>query len=498
MGTQSKHERVDEGGPAAPTATVRTRVLRGVMWSYGSLAGGRVLALATTAVLAHILLPRQFGLVAVALIFTTALDSLRDLGLNEALVVAPKAEYATQADTAFCTTVLIGIALALLVGALSPAVAGFFHQPQLFALLAVLGLNVPLRAAGLTHYALAQRRLDFRSRTLAELAEVVARGLVGVPLALLGLGPWSLVLGYLSGTLAWTILIWVLVTWRPSLHVRRSDLSVLLRFGRGVTIVGVIGGAMSYIDNFFVGRVLGAAALGVYSLGYRLPEMLIVDGFSAAGVVLFPAFARLNGPALRDAVLTTSRYAMLFGLPVAVLAITLAQPLVLALFGPRWRDAVPVIQLLSIGFAAGPLGQVIGAAFMATRRVDVMVKLAVPQGLLLLALVAVVVSHGIVAVAGCQAAVRVIVVAAGMVVSTRVLGLRTRELWSVTWPAMIAAGGMAAVIVPVERAIVSPWVALVTSVALGGTVYVGLAWLLARDAVSSLWTLARGARVPVG
>lgn len=466
--------------------------MRGLAWSYGSLVGVRLLVLASTAVLARLLSPREFGLVALALIFTSVLDAVRDLGVNQALVVATDDEVGAQAQTAFSFTILIGAGLALVVAALSPLAAAFFDQPALLALLAVLGLNLPLRSLGLTHYALAQRRLDFRSRTISELVEVVARGGVGIALALAGRGAWSLVLGYLAGTLAWTCAVYALVDWRPSLRLRRSELAPLMGFGGALTVVGLIGVAMSYVDNLFVGRVLGPAALGVYVLGFRLSEMLIVDLMAAAGLVLFPAFALLDRPAIAGAVIAASRYAMLLGLPVAAAMFVLADPLVVAVFGRRWHDAVPVVRILSLGFVGWPLGQMAGNAYQATRRVDVMAKLAVPQGLLLVALLAIFVSHGLAAVAACQAGVRMLFVAIGVFVSTRVLALRARDLLDALWPALAATGGMVAAIVPVELAIGSPWPRLLAGCAVGGAAYCGLAWLLAGDAVRGLWTLVRG------
>ena len=477
--------------PAGATAGVGARAIRGVVWSYVSLAGVRLLVLVWTAVLARLLAPREFGLVALALIFTTIFDAVRDVGVNQALVVAGRDDVDRQAQTAFRFSLLLALGLAAAAAAVSPSAAHFFHQPQLLALLAVLGLNLPLRSLGLTHYSLAQRNLDFRSRTVAELAEVLVRGAVGITLAAGGSGPWSLVLGYLAGTATWSAALWLLVDWRPSPRAPRAPLPPLMRFGGALTGVSFIGVVMSYADNFFVGRVLGTAALGLYTLGYRLPEMLVVEVAAAAGLVMFPAFALLEGAALRRALIATSRYSMLIMLPLAVALFTLAHPLVLALFGPRWLGAVPVVRILSIAFMTGPTGQVSGNAFMATRRVDVMLKLAIPQGILLIVLLAIFGHHGIAAVAGCQAVVRSLFALIGLYVSTRVLGLRASELWSASWPAIAASAGMAAVMVPLERAIHAPWGALVACGVLGGATYAALAWLFARDALRDLWALAR-------
>ena len=476
---------------AGGTPRVSVRVFRGVLWSYASLVGVRVLGLVSTAVLAHLLSPRDFGLVALALIATAALDALRDLGVNDALVVAPVDDLAAQADTAFSFTVLASAALAVLVGALSPIAAEFFRQPRLLPLLALLGLNLPLRSIGDTHYALAQRDLDFRSRTAADVGEVVVRGIIGIGLALAGLGPWSLVLGYLGGTAVWTTVLWGLVRWRPALRLHRNQLPPLIRFGGALTIVRIIGTAMSYIDNLFVGRVLGAAALGWYSLGFRLPEMLIADVISAAGLVLFPGFAMLDAQALRRGMVAAMRYGFLLAVPIGVALIALAHPLVLALFGARWRAAIPVVQILAIGFFASPVAQVTGSAYMARKRIDVMLMMAVPQGILLVALIAIFVDRGIAAVAACQAGARLAFTPINLYVARRVLGLPMSGVWRAAWPPIAAAAGMAAVIVPLEHAISSPWPALLVSAAAGAAVYIGLAWVFAGDALSSIWAVAR-------
>jgi hypothetical protein len=109
----------------------------------------------------------------------------------------------------------------------------------------------------------------------------------------------------------------------------------------------------------------------------------------------------------------------------------------------------------------------------------------------LVALIAVFVHDGIVAVAACQAAARIAFVPIGLYVSRRVLGLQLRGLWDAAWPAALAAAVMAAAIVPIEHAIASPWPSLIVGLAAGGTVYTGLAWLLAGDSLTSLWGLAR-------
>jgi O-antigen/teichoic acid export membrane protein len=319
----------------------------------------------------------------------------------------------------------------------------------------------------------------------------VVRATVGITLAVVGLGAWSLVLGYVAGTLAWDAGLWASVAWHPSRRPRLGRVPALFRFGGGVTVIGVIGIGMSYVDNLFVGRVLGPVALGLYSLGYRVPDVTLGSAYGMATTVLFPAYATLEREPMQAAVVTSFRYALLLGLPFTVGLIALADPMVHALFGSKWSDAAPVMQLIGLTYVGAPL-RVMSSAYYALRRVDVQVKLAITQGVLLVALLAVFVDHGIVAVAGCQLGTRGLYVPIGLVVAVRVLGLRWRDLWAAAWPALAAGAGMAAVLFPLERFVESPWAALALGSLLGAATYLGLVRILAPGALPELRRLASG------
>src|SRR5436190_2847605 len=268
-----------------------TRTARGMLWAFGSYAGGRMLVLLATAVLARLLTPSDFGLVALALTFIGLLDSLSTFGLGEALVVQKDEELAERADTAFLWSIGFGFTVSAAIAACSPLIARFFDEPQLVGIASALGANLFLRSLGITHYALAQRSLNFRARTVAEFADVIVRGIAGIALALAGFGAWSLVLGYLIGTISMNIAVWALLPWRPRLTSRREHLPHLLRFGGTLSLVSLLAAIGNTIDNVFVGRVLGPTALGFYAIAFMVPNLTTVNLPVIAQKVLFPAFA---------------------------------------------------------------------------------------------------------------------------------------------------------------------------------------------------------------
>ena len=328
--------------------SIGTRTLRGVLWGYGSFTGGRALSLIATAILARVLVPEDFGLVAIALTFLALLDGATDFGLSQALITQDDDVVEERAETVFVSSVALGLLASAVIAALGPLAASFFDEPDLAAIAPVLGLNFFLRSLGSTHYAIAQRDLDFRTRTIAEFAEVFIRGAAGIALALAGFGAWSLVLGYLAGSIALDIVIWSLVSWRPKFKPRLSHLRSMVGFGGTISGVTFIAALISNMDYLFIGRVLGTGALGLYTLGFRLPELLIINLSVVASVVLFPAFSSMDRESLSRAYLVAFRYVSIVALPTAVVLAVLARPLILALFGDQWVDSIVPMQLLTL------------------------------------------------------------------------------------------------------------------------------------------------------
>ena len=484
-------------GPADATATPSTlasRTLRGTAWAYGSYAGGQAVVLVSTAILARLLSPGEFGLVALAIVFITLLDTVADLGLSPALVISTEAQLRERANTVFGVTVGLGVALSAVTAAAAPLIAAFFDAPEVTPLLAVLGLNFLLRSLGATHYALAQKRIDFRSRTIAELAGVVARAATGIGLALAGAGAWSLVAGYLAGTCALTVALWVLVPWRPSQLPSRAQLPQMLGFGSKLTAVDVLAAVISQVDYIFVGRVLGTHALGLYTLGFRLPELLIISLAVVAGRVLFPALAAVSRDALGGAFLVSVRYAAVVAFPLAAGLAALAEPFVLAAFGEAWEGSIDSMRVLSLYGLGVAIGIPAGTAYKATGQAGILLKLAIPRTALAVGSIALFVDEGIVAVAACQAAVAILFAFIGLTIASRMLAVAPARLVSALWPPLVAAAGAGAAAFFVAEAMPSPWAALLAGIPAAAIGYVALLWLFARDVVHDLRRRIAGAR----
>ncbi len=471
-----------------------TRTLRGMIWAYSSYIGGRMMTLVATAILARLLTPNEFGLVALAIAFMLLLETLSDLGVSQALVVVSEDEELEYAETVFVWSIGIGVTFSAITAALSPLVATFFDEPELGGLLAVIGLRFFIRSLGVTHFALAQKWIDFRSRTAAQLGDVLTRGVAQIAFAIAGFGAWSLVLGYLIGNCVWVVVMWTMVRWRPKLQPNRAYLRSMLTFGSKITGVNVLTAVETSMDKFFIGRVLAASQLGLYTLAFRLPELLIQNLSVVAGQVLFPAFATVERERLGRAFSLAFRYTLMVALPMAAGLAVLADPLILALFGDQWADAAPAMRVLTLYALAIAISIPGGTVLKVTNRAGVLLVVSIPEAILLVVALVMFTDNGIVAVAGCMAAVMGLTALVTTVIGMRIIGTGARAVWEASWAPLLATAGMAAVLLPIEHAISNSWLAILAGGVAGGLTYLGLLFLLARDSLLKLrdTALARG------
>jgi O-antigen/teichoic acid export membrane protein len=323
---------------------------RGVFWSIATSAASKAVAVASTLILARMLGREAFGVAAYALTFTSLLEVLRGLGIGQALIFFPRDDRRTQ--TAFWLLVANGVLLAAVVLAVAPAAGVFFRDPRAPGVLRPLALYFPLLAVGQVFDIELRKDLRFGRRFGPELARSLAKAVVGVGLAALGAGYWSLVVAHVAGSAAFTAALWAVVPWRPRLVFDRAEAGRLYHYGKHLVVVSLLVVVALRADQLVIGRYLGPAALGVYTIALALPALLF-QGSAGLSQVLFPAYARLErDPArLRRAALRTLRLAAAVFVPAGVGIGLLAEPLILVGFGPQWREAIALLPWMG-GWAA--------------------------------------------------------------------------------------------------------------------------------------------------
>ena len=431
----------------------------GVAWQALSFFAGKVLVLAATVILARLLAPNDFGVVAIALVFITYADVVTDLGVAQALGFLPLERHRTDAAVMVCLAVSGAFVVLAMLAA--PLATSFFGHPEVTGMFRVLSLSLLLRATGQVPDALLRKRLHFRPRTIAELSRGLAQGAISVALAIMSFGPWAIVDGYLVGCVVWSALLWRFAGYRPSRafwRLRGAGLRPLLAFGLPAAGTALLLCLVFNVDYLIVGRLLGARALAYYTLGFRIPELVIISAFNVMSVVAFPLFShvRENTEQMRGGYLFGLRLQAIYGVAAGVGMAMAAPMMVHVVFGPQWGPTIVPLQALALYAAFRSLGLGPHDAFRGIGRPDLLVKLSVLRLAVVAPALLIGAKFGINGVAWAQTAAALPLALIMQAVASNVLGIRLSEIARALRPALMVSLGVTMAMAPVRFWLVAP------------------------------------------
>lgn len=372
----------------AETTNLWRSVVGGALWVYASFALGKLAVFATTVMLARLLTAEQFGLVGYALLVVACVDVIKDLGIGSALIAySGSGDPRSVRSTAFALSVASGAVLAGLIVVAAPLVGWFFGEAEAISLTQVMAIGIAVSGLGRTHEALLQKELSFGRKLIPDLGQSIVKGLVSIWLASAGFGAWSIAWGQVAGVCASTLLSWVVYPWIPNSAMRLGIARELAGFGSQLMAVNFVAALLLNTDYIIVGRLLGPEALGLYTLAFKLPDLLLVNLCWVLSRVLFPFFSRLVGDraSLRVAYLAAFRFVSIVAIPLGLGLAATAPSVVLVLFGPQWAAAVLTMQILAVystlhalSFHAGDVLKAVGRGGLLVRLSLVSMVLAVP------------------------------------------------------------------------------------------------------------------------
>jgi len=333
------------------------KAIRGIPWTFLTLAGSRLIQIGATVVLARLLVPEDFGLVALALTISIFLGLVASLGLGGVYVVRRDLDEREQ-GTYLTMFLAMGAGFAVLMAALSPLAARAFAEPRLDEI--VLGLAVMVFFSGGLNWfyeALMQRELEFRNRFAAQMVQAVTYAGTGIVLAVLGAGVWSLVAAQIVAAAAYAVSLLALAPYRVRPAWDRAAAAEGVRGGSGFLVQTATGFAAQNVDILVVGRVLGAARLGFYSMAVRLCELPTWFVAESVAKVTFPAFARMRhrGEDVTPAFLSALKLVAFVTCPLGVLLSGAAEPIALVVFGEQWAGMIGPLAVLGIWAAVKPV-----------------------------------------------------------------------------------------------------------------------------------------------
>jgi O-antigen/teichoic acid export membrane protein len=332
------------------------RSFRGGVVVLGGQAVKFLLLTISTVALARLLRPQDFGLTAMVGAIIGLIGLWTDLGLSNATVQRSEITQA-QVSVLFWINCGLGAGVMLLVALLAPVIAWFYHEPRLVGITVAVSTIFLLGGSTVQHRALLRRQMRFKLIAIIDSMSMAFGITIGIAMAWLQFGYWSLVGMQLGGTALNCVLVWATSPWRPGRFQRRVGARPMLTFGAHVTGFQFLGYFTRNFDNILIGRVLGAAALGIYSKAYGLLTLPMIQINMPLSAVLLPALSRLQDKPAEYArlFLRATRAIALVTVPIVVFSFFFARDTVLVLLGRRWLAAAPVFQLLAPAAAASAI-----------------------------------------------------------------------------------------------------------------------------------------------
>jgi O-antigen/teichoic acid export membrane protein len=303
----------------------------------------------STMVLARLLMPADFGLVAMVAVVTGLGQSFADLGLSEATIQREEISR-DQVSTLFWINAAVGLTLMLAVSAFAPVLAWFYREPRIKDITYLLSLTFLIGGLRVQHDALLKRQMRFVSLALRDLLACALSVLVGVGMARRGAGYWALVVSPLAFNATVMLLSWLMVRWTPGLPRRGVKVASLIAFGGNTAASYIVCSLNRTADNILIGWHLGAGPLGFYSRACNLVMMPVLRISAPVGSVAVPALSRVQSDPERFA----RYYLRVVGLmawisgPILGFLFVAAEPVIVVMLGNRWRESAPVFRILAV------------------------------------------------------------------------------------------------------------------------------------------------------
>lgn len=474
---------------------IRQQAVSGMKWtaiSQASRLGAQLLGLL---ILARLLPPSDFGLVAMAVVVTGFANLFSDFGTAAAIIQKPDLN-PRLLDSVFWLNVVFGVGFATVLGLLAPLIAFGFAEPRLKEVLWVLLLTFPIVSLGAVHQAILEKASRFHPLAIIESAAAFG-GLAGaVWAAWAGWGVYSLVLQALLAAFLTTAGLWMVSQWRPDFYWDNREIRGVMNFSGNLVGFNVFNYFIRNADSLLIGRFLGATDLGYYSMAYRLMLWPLQNISSVVGRALFPVFSRLQADQGRlaatyiqaTAAITLLTAPLMFGFFV------LREPFVTVALGEHWQPVVNVLAwLVPIGLLQS-IGTTVGTLYLATGRTDVMFKWGVAAGLLVIPAFAIGLQWGITGVAAAYGVASLLLFWPSLAIPFRLVGLRVGDVLLRLMPSMATAAVMAAVV----AALAAAWPAhmdnqlarLILLVVVGIVTYGGLSLLTQRALLKDIIRVA--------
>lgn len=472
---------------------LKYKAVSGIKWSTASQVGRQGIQLLTTVILARLLSPSDFGLLGMAMVVIGFIGVFKDLG-TAAAVIQQKESSQTLLSSIFWINVGFGTVAMFLMFLLAPLGGIFYQELRVVSVLQVLSTSFFISSLGTLHQSLLERSLAFNLLAKLEIISVLVGAVVGIGLALVQAGVWSLVFQSLITVSLTTILLWFSSPWRPEWSFHWSDIRTISSYSLNLTGFNIFNYFVRNADYLLIGRYLGAQDLGYYTLAYRILLFPLQNITAVVGRVMYPVLSNVQDDNRRfcSAYLKSTGIIALISFPLMMGLLISAEPFILTFFGEKWQLVIPLIMIFAPIGMIQSVGATVGIIYQAKARTDWMFLWGIGAGVFVVLAFMIGLPWGINGVAMAYAIASFILLYPNFSIPFRLIDLKFLELFRILKQPFINSILMFVAILifkGVVRSTLSNSANLVSFILLGVVVYTVASWVTNQNQLKELWEL---------
>jgi len=330
-------------------ATLSQRVVRGSLWVFGLRITERIFGLIRTIILARLLAPEDFGLFGIAMLTMGILETFSQFGITSALV-QKKENTEDYLDTAWTIQVIRALVLAFILFIIAPYIASFFNTPKVTSIIYVLAAFTWLGGLGNMGVVFFRKELEFQRQFFLVFIPMVFDIGISITAAVLLRNAWALVFGWIAKYFVWVIISYFMHPYRPHFRFEKEKAGNLLNYGKWIFGSSILVFFITHGDDIFLGKLLGATALGLYQMSYRIAGLPATEITHTVSEITFPAYSKLQDKLsqLQNGYLKTLQLVSFISVPIGGGIFFLAPDFVQLFLGEKWISTIPALQVLAI------------------------------------------------------------------------------------------------------------------------------------------------------
>ncbi|HIZ02144.1 MAG TPA: lipopolysaccharide biosynthesis protein [Candidatus Bacteroides merdipullorum] len=338
------------------TESLKNKTVKGVGWSFIDNLSSSGITFLVGLVLARLLTPSEYGIMAILTIFIAVSNSIVDSGFSNALIRKTDARRVDY-NTVFLFNLLVSGFLYVVLFLAAPAISRFFKEPLLVEVMRVIGWVLVINALAIIPRTLFVKEVNFKTQTKVSLIASISSGVIGIGMALAGLGVWSLVGQQLSRQLLNTLFLWIYCTWRPAWEFSMQSFKELFGFGSKILLSGLLNTIFNEIYSLVIGRCYTSAQLGQYTRANQFNQIFSSNLTTVIQRVSYPVLSSIQDEPerLREAYRKVIKSTMLISFACMLGLASVARPLIIILIGEKWLPAVGFLQIICFSGMLYPL-----------------------------------------------------------------------------------------------------------------------------------------------